>query len=51
MSRGASAERMALIHPLGREARSKRRLEGLAYARNWRIANKPYFDAIYGEAK
>ena len=51
MTRGASPERMALIHPLGRAARSKRRQEGLAFARAWRIANKPFFDAIYGEEK
>lgn len=24
------------------------RADGLAFARNWRIANKPKFDAIYG---
>lgn len=25
-----------------------RRAEGLAYARAWRIKNKPIFDALYG---
>lgn len=28
--------------------RSAKRQQGLAFARAWRLANKPYFDALYG---
>lgn len=51
MPRGATPERMAVIRPLSHAAATERRLAGLAFARNWRIANKPYFDAIYGPEK
>jgi hypothetical protein len=32
-----------------RGSQSEERLRGLAYAREWRQRNKPYFDALYGE--
>lgn len=32
----------------GTNIRGAERLAGLAYARQWRIDNKPYFYAIYG---
>jgi hypothetical protein len=32
-------------------SRSIERAEGLAFARKWRAANKPYFDALYGPEK
>lgn len=37
------------IRPLrGPSMTAAQRAAGLAFARNWRIANKPFFDALYG---
>ncbi|MES3042698.1 hypothetical protein [Sphingomonas faeni] len=46
--RGATPARMAEIRPLATAANNKRTAEGIAYARAWRIRNKPVFDAMYG---
>lgn len=32
----------------GRRLTNEERQAGLEYARQWRIRNKPYFDALYG---
>lgn len=32
----------------GAHLTGEEREAGLAYARQWRIKNKPYFDALYG---
>lgn len=51
MTRGASPARMAEVRALAVASKHRRNREGLAFARNWRIANKPFFDAIYGPEK
>ena len=33
------------------EVRRKKASDGIAFARAWRIANKPFFDALYGPEK
>jgi len=46
--RGSTAARMREVNAIAAAAKKAKTAAGIAYAREWRIRNKPYFDAIYG---